>query len=440
MHLNELHSVWTPDDALWLNRLAALNIRHVEQLGSLLASPVGEMALARLQVPITRVKTELRRPLSSKFGLSLERPHSASAAATAPLIVRERFQMGYAVGPEDNEFRTAGFGSPVPAPHDDPTDPGRAGQTEETAAEISRALPAEAVVGPTNPFTARDQGRRGTCVSFAVAAMYQTAQAAKNERPLLLSPQYLHYLAKANDDLNPDEDGTSLDAALRQLRDQGCCLESRLPYVPRHDLRQVYTIRGHKPTQVEQELRTLARQRRIQSYRTLTRHSVHAKAELAAGKAVGVGVAVYELAWYNSLARTRGEIALPPMETTDSGDTMLDTPLGGHAVVLVGYRDNSLESSVESHRPGGGHFIFRNSWGEDWAPGNAFGRGYGYLPYEYLDRFCLESAVIEDLAPAQRSTRTKTAVKPKPTPKTRVVKRSTVKRSTVKKATKKRLR
>jgi hypothetical protein len=85
--------------------------------------------------------------------------------------------------------------------------------------------------------------------------------------------------------------------------------------------------------------------------------------------------------------------------------TILDTYLGGHAITLVGYRDNSKEPE-DSHRPGGGYFIFRNSWGQDWAPQGP-ARGYGYLPYDYVRRFCQEAAVIDDLEPPQRDRTTK---------------------------------
>ncbi len=44
----------------------------------------------------------------------------------------------------------------------------------------------------------------------------------------------------------------------------------------------------------------------------------------------------------------------------------------GHSVALVGYRK-------QKNFPGGGYFIFRNSWGEDF--GN---QGYGYVSFEYV--------------------------------------------------------
>jgi C1A family cysteine protease len=67
-------------------------------------------------------------------------------------------------------------------------------------------------------------------------------------------------------------------------------------------------------------------------------------------------------------------------------------------VVLVGYRDNSVEDDEGANRPGAGYFIFRNSWSENWAKKNDFARGYGFLPFEYLERFCLEAAVMDTLA------------------------------------------
>jgi len=53
----------------------------------------------------------------------------------------------------------------------------------------------------------------------------------------------------------------------------------------------------------------------------------------------------------------------------------------GHAVALVGYQKGPAF-------PGGGYFIFRNSWGKDWGD-----RGYGFMPFDYVlkyanDLFC----------------------------------------------------
>jgi len=52
-----------------------------------------------------------------------------------------------------------------------------------------------------------------------------------------------------------------------------------------------------------------------------------------------------------------------PMPEPKKGDQVL----GGHALMLVGYNDDTQQ------------FIFRNSWGEMWGD-----KGYGYIPYDYL--------------------------------------------------------
>jgi C1A family cysteine protease len=44
--------------------------------------------------------------------------------------------------------------------------------------------------------------------------------------------------------------------------------------------------------------------------------------------------------------------------------------LGGHAVLVVGYRDDN--------------FIVQNSWGSDWGED-----GFAYLPNDYVDHFAV---------------------------------------------------
>ena len=55
---------------------------------------------------------------------------------------------------------------------------------------------------------------------------------------------------------------------------------------------------------------------------------------------------------------------------------------GRHGLLVVGYVDNASYA-------GGGYFLIRNSLGEGW--GN---RGYGKLPYAYLECFALEAGTI----------------------------------------------
>ena len=59
-----------------------------------------------------------------------------------------------------------------------------------------------------------------------------------------------------------------------------------------------------------------------------------------------------------------------------------DRPVGGHAVVAVGYDDNIKIKHSASRAPKyKGALLIRNSWGTGWGM-----NGYGWLPYEYVLR------------------------------------------------------
>lgn len=90
------------------------------------------------------------------------------------------------------------------------------------------------------------------------------------------------------------------------------------------------------------------------------------KADVAGGHPVAVG-----MMWPNQTAFYPGSWLMK----VPARDQIFD----GHCVILVGYTD---DPSV----PGGGSFLFRNSWGAGWAD-----HGYSQMPYELL-RFCINDA------------------------------------------------
>ncbi|NCQ35930.1 cysteine protease [bacterium] len=93
------------------------------------------------------------------------------------------------------------------------------------------------------------------------------------------------------------------------------------------------------------------------------------------------GFTCYESLRAETVALT-GEIPFPSAS---------EKVIGGHAVIAVGYDDTK---KIRNTRLGGrettGAFLIRNSWGTQWgcvppdAPEDTT-RGYGWLPYEYLD-------------------------------------------------------
>ena len=63
-----------------------------------------------------------------------------------------------------------------------------------------------------------------------------------------------------------------------------------------------------------------------------------------------------------------------------------ETPNGGHAITIFGYRDDPSAAPV-----GGGYFIARNSWSDWYALDSPIGKpGYTLIPYAYAMQYCLE--------------------------------------------------
>lgn len=236
----------------------------------------------------------------------------------------------------------------------------------------------------------RNQWRRGTCVAFAATAAFEhemrrnalfgignvlaftrTRSGRKifrrfDEEAKMLSPQFLYWACKSTDGV--DGPGTMISTAMESLRDRGCCQEKGWPYSP--DSQWGNEGQGPPPFGAEES----ARKRRITEYDELTCFGSvplqHMKRFLAQGHLLVFGVPVFP-SWGNIETQQTGRVIMPI-----SGEQSL----GGHALCLCGYRD-------DGSCPGGGVFYFRNSWGEEWASQNTRGRGYGEMPYAYMQMY-----------------------------------------------------
>lgn len=222
----------------------------------------------------------------------------------------------------------------------------------------------------------RDQKRRSTCVGFSSCAVREAYEAHKNggAPSTVLSPQYVYYECKQKDG-EPAVRGTYLKVAFQSLEDDGVCLESDWSYV---EAQPTPEGGSNKPPGADAK----AGLHKILKFAALPPTSVlEVKAQIARGFCVAISIQVF-LSWYGSdVTTSTGAITLPfPNE---------HALRAGHAVCVVGYR-------ADAHAPGGGVFVFRNSWGEDWGKHSPDGPGYGTLPFAYLSAYGKEAYCIEE--------------------------------------------
>jgi hypothetical protein len=235
---------------------------------------------------------------------------------------------------------------------DEPTD-------EEPSARLSFApLPPKADLRAGMP-EIRNQGGRGTCVSFACTAVREYLLGSPGD----LSEQFLYWACKQHDGYPGS--GTYIQVGMERLLEQGECGEPDWPYNP-------VPIAGNEgqdpppPNAV-----TRAQSYRISATRKIPARSVDELREALAGnQPVAFAVPVFTY-WFTEPVRSGGDIRLPLAS---------DHQEGGHAMCMVGYED---DPSV----PGGGYFVIRNSWGTHWASHSSVAAGYARLPYDYIRQY-----------------------------------------------------
>jgi len=203
----------------------------------------------------------------------------------------------------------------------------------------------------------RNQGDESTCVAFASVVGVKEYEDQKEYRKLIaLSPRYVYSLCKKFDGF-PDEEGTYPRIAMKMLLKYGVCPESLWPYRP-------FQSNYHKPG-ADQKAKTY----RIKAYARL-KGTAEMKRSLMINGPFLAGVRVYE-SWFTKRVAKTGRIPMPKKD---------EEIAGGHAICIVGYHDSRKL------------FKFKNSWSKKWAD-----KGYGYLPYAYIQKYCQDAWSATDL-------------------------------------------
>ncbi len=217
----------------------------------------------------------------------------------------------------------------------------------------------------------KNQGRLGSCVGFASAAMKEWQEQIEHEREVAegkrdrrkkrgldsydLSEAWIYWKCKEIDPW-PDSEGTSIRCAMQVLHKNGVPCENAYPYSDKFKGKPKFWAK------------LIAKWGLIDSY-----WRCDGLNELRMGLLDGpvvIGVGVFE-EFFNS-------IIIPYPSNPDN-------VLGGHAICAVGYDNDE------------GLIKFKNSWGNNWGE-----NGYGYLPYKYIDHFMWDAWIAKDLSVTRR--------------------------------------
>ncbi len=220
----------------------------------------------------------------------------------------------------------------------------------------------------------RNQGSRGTCVAHAVAAVEECLEPMQLEKHVDLSEQFLYWSCKLNDGF-PEDSGTWQRVAVPLVVSSGICLEATWPYnpnpIPDNE------GQGPPPSGWDAVFNDAEDHKPVHGI-VLDRNSVDGIINvLKSDRPVSVSVPVFPN-WRGPAVEREGHIPMPPPGRL---------PIGGHAMCVVGF-------GYDSAFLGGGYFVVRNSWGDDWAFRSPFGAGYGTLPFSYIRRYCWEAYTL----------------------------------------------
>jgi len=212
-------------------------------------------------------------------------------------------------------------------------------------AHVMTALPPKVDLRPGCP-SIYDQGELGSCTANAIAAAIEFDRKKEGLDDWTPSRLFIYYNERAMEHTVASDSGAQIRDGIKSVVTKGACKESTWPY----DISKFTVNPGHVAYGE-------AFHHKAVSYQSVTQDLTQLKGALAAGFPVVFGFTVYSSFEGAAVART-GVLNLPRHN---------EQVVGGHAVLLVGYDDDSQR------------FLVRNSWGDSWGQ-----QGYFTMPYAYV--------------------------------------------------------
>jgi len=191
-----------------------------------------------------------------------------------------------------------------------------------------------------------DQGQLGSCTANAIGGALEFDRIQQKLPPFVPSRLFIYYNERVIEGTVRSDSGAQIRDGIKSVASQGACPEPEWPYV-------ISKFAVKPPARAYKD----AALDRAVSYQSIVQDLNQMKGCLASGFPFVFGFTVYESFETTVVAKT-GHAPMPGWA---------ERPVGGHAVMAVGYDDSS------------GWFIARNSWGPGWGM-----KGYFTLPYAYL--------------------------------------------------------
>lgn len=200
-----------------------------------------------------------------------------------------------------------------------------------------------------------DQGNLGSCTANAIAAAVDFERRAQGESLMWPSRLFIYYNERVIEDTVAQDAGAEIRNGIKSIVSQGVCPETEWPY-----------LESRFPIQPSINCYADALKAKTLQYSRVTQMEYFIKHCLSMlKKPVVFGFSVFE-AFESDEVEKSGIVPLPGKD---------DAPIGGHAVMAVGYDDSVRR------------VLCRNSWGSTWGQ-----QGYFWLPYEYI----LNPALADD--------------------------------------------
>ena len=211
--------------------------------------------------------------------------------------------------------------------------------------ESLAALPAKADLRAKCP-PVYDQGQLGSCTANAIAAALEFERMRQKLRDFMPSRLFIYYNERVIEGTVRSDSGAQLRDGIKTVASQGACPEKDWAY----DIAKFAT---KPPAKAYQD----AKLDRAVSYQSIVQDLNQMKGCLASGFPFVFGFTVYQSFETPAVAKS-GHAPMPRWG---------ERPVGGHAVMAVGYDDSNQ------------WLVVRNSWGSGWGI-----KGYFTLPYAYV--------------------------------------------------------